>query len=112
MPSPYGKASADEHARFVLERCRHLPREPGLADAGWPERGDEVTGSIGQRLVEGGADAGELLAPAHERGVEPAREGRGAFEDANEAVGGDWVRLPLQLERLDGLHLDRVTGEA
>ena len=108
MPFAVREAAPDEHVGVATERRGHLPREPRLPDPGWPERRDEVTRSVGQRLVEGRPDAGELVAAAHERRVEPALERRRALDDAEQTMRRDSVRLPFQLERLDRLDLDRV----
>ena len=49
--------------------------------------------------------------PADERSVEPPLEGRRAFDDPQEPVRGDRIRLPLERERCDRLDLDRAAGE-
>ncbi len=106
------KAAPDEHVGVVLERRRHFAREPRLADPGWPERRDEAARSGRQRLVESRPNTRELVAPADERRVEAALEGRRALYDAKQTMCGNGVRLPLQLERLDSLDFDRIPRQA
>ena len=113
-PLAVRETAPDEHVGVATERRRHLTCEPRLPDPGWPERRDETARSRCQRLVESRTDARELVAPTHERRVEPALERRRALDDAKQTMCGDGLRLPLGCERLDRLHFDGVPrqGEA
>ena len=106
-----GQAAAGEHVRLAVQVSCNLEGEPRLADAGRAEHRDEPAAPSQNRLVESAPYSGELLAAADQRRIEPPLEGRRSFENAQQPVRSDRVGLPLERERLDRFHLERVAGE-
>ena len=62
-------------------------------------------------MVEGALELGELVLAADERRVETACDELRALDEPDEAERRDRLRLPLGVERLERLGLDRVAHE-
>ena len=106
-----GQTAAAEHARRPLGVVDELLHEPRLPHPGLAEHCDEPRRASRHDILEGAPEAGELLGPADERTPGAAR-GPWVGVDGEQPVGGDALRLALQLERLDLLDLDRVTDQS
>ena len=50
IPSPYGRHRPDEDGRFVADARQQLIGQPGLADSGRADDGDEPAGAVSARL--------------------------------------------------------------
>ena len=109
--SSVGQTAAAEHARRPLGVVDELLHEPRLPHPGLAQHCDEPRRASRHDILEGAPEAGELLGPADERTPGAAR-GPWVGVDGEQPVGGDALRLALQLERLDLLDLDRVTYQS
>lgn len=80
-------APAAERVRLARRPREELVDETGLAEPGVAEHGHEPTASLVLSAQEAAVKDRELLRPAHQRGVEEARESLGAV--GTDAQGGD-----------------------
>ena len=69
-----GHATANEHACLVAQLGDELVHEPGLADPGGPENGEQVAGALGDRTSKGLIEQHQLAVSADQRRVESACE--------------------------------------
>ena len=104
-PLPVREAAAVDDPR--LDRGQELRRQPRLADTRIADHRDELATPLGPHPRPRFPDERELaLAPDKERPMPPLD-----LAHAQEPVGGNGLRLALQHERLDRLHLDRLANE-
>ncbi len=106
------QAAAPQHAGLRSRTGEELLHQPRLPDARRTEEGEQVRGPFAHRVVEGAFEQLMLLRPPDHRRVEMTCVPFRSLEHAHEAVGSDALRLALQLERFDGLDLDRVLDQA
>src|SRR5205085_3743603 len=105
------EAVPGERLRALAQRLGQLQHEPRLADPGRADQRDEAAAPIGQNALELLVQQLELAFAAHERGIEPAEEGRRVLRGLDEAIRRHALGLPLELERFDRLGLDGVADE-
>ena len=105
-PLAVGQAAAADDRR--LDRGEELGRQPRLADTGIPDHGHELAPSLLEGALPGCLQALQLARPADEGHLVPALR---RFVDRDEPMCRNRLCLPLQLERLDRLGLDRVADE-
>ncbi|MBA2641329.1 MAG: hypothetical protein H0U82_00190 [Actinobacteria bacterium] len=97
--------------RPVRDGSQELVVQPGLADSGIADDGDELAAPFGESVLERRCERRELIRAADHRGILAALPAFSGLRDRDEPVGGDWLRLPFELERLDRLYLDRISNE-
>jgi hypothetical protein len=96
-----------QDGRLAVSAGNERLDEPGLAQAGLAEHGDDLAGVRGDGVVERGIDDRELDLASDHRPVKPARDADLSAHGV-QLVRRDGLRLALQRERLDGFDLDRV----
>src|SRR5207248_1818451 len=108
---PVGEALASQDGRFVADLCDQLVEKTRLADSGYPEDREEMTGPVGRRPLEGSAEGGELVLAVDQRRVEPPDEGRRPLDDREEPPRRNRLRFPLEREIFNRLDERRIADE-
>ncbi len=95
----------------MADPVEELVHQPRLADTGGPEQREQVGGPLVPRALECATEQLQLLrATDHRRVQVPLVAGRTA-RDLPQPVGGDGLRLALQLERFHRFDFHRVAHE-
>ena len=106
IPTPYGQAAAADDPR--LDRGQRLRRQPRLAETRVADDRDQLAALLRQRPPPGLAEQRQLALAADEHRVVPPLGRRARTEQPE---GGHRLALPLQHQRLDRLHVDRVADQ-
>jgi hypothetical protein len=109
---PVGQAPTPQELRPVADAGHELADQPGLADAGGPEHGEEVARRVRIGRLEGLEELSELALAADHRRVQAAGDRPDHLAHAEQAEGADGLRLALRLERRGLLGLDRIADQA
>src|SRR5581483_11337244 len=79
-----------------------------LAHPCGPEHGDELSTRSARGTLQGVEENPELPGSADHRGVQPTRDSLVGSAHAEQAEGRNALGLALELQRFDGLDLDRI----
>ena len=107
---PIGQATAGQHPG--VDAAQELSGQPGLADAGHAQDGDQAAGALLRDVREGFTEHPQLPAPAHQRRTGTTRPRVGLVADLQQPVGGHRLALALQPKRLEWLCGHRVLHQA
>ncbi|HEY7208343.1 MAG TPA: hypothetical protein VH416_08875 [Gaiellaceae bacterium] len=107
-PLAIRQTTSAHHPR--LQPGKKLGGQPRLPDPGVPEDRKQPAGALTQRLVEDGPQLLQLgLAPNHRRRTSMFRR---RATQRQKFPGSHRLRLPFQLQRPDGRHVDRALDES
>ena len=112
MPSPYERQRPRSTRAVAPDPARNSCTSRDFPTPAGPRSVNRCEVRSRHRAVERAFEELVLLRPPDHRRVEVPRVPFRGLEHAHEAVGGDGFRLALQLERFDGLDLDRVLDQA
>src|SRR5581483_2066831 len=105
-----GKTSPSHDARARADPRDQLGSEPGLADAGLAGDRDEPARAVRDDALELALEDLQLLLAPRERRRRPARD-ESHLARSEQPVGRDRLGLPLDLQRLDALGVDRAMDQ-
>ena len=108
-PLPVGQAATGEQR--CVDAVLELSNEPRLPDPGGSEQRELVGNSLGDGMVVGALELGELVFPADQGRVESARDELRALDEPDEPERCDRFRLPLGVQWIGRLRLDCVSNE-
>ena len=108
-PLPVGQAATGEQR--CVDAVLELSNEPRLPDPGGSEQRELVGNSLGDGMVVGALELGELVFPADQGRVESARDELRALDETDEPERCDRFRLPLGVQWIGRLRLDCVSNE-
>jgi hypothetical protein len=111
-PLAVGQAPTPQDGRAGRGTAQELEHEPRLPHAGRAEEREQVRGPLADGAVECTLHEVELVLASNHRRVEMPRVALAGLSDRREPEGRDGLGLALQVERGDGLGLDRVPDEA
>ena len=104
------RKAASSHDQDVVERGKELRRQPGLADAGRSEDGEELTRALRRRPLPHARQLAQLPRAAdHRPGGVPSESLRSV--DRLQAVGNNRLGLALQQPRLEHVYGCCVTRQ-
>jgi hypothetical protein len=106
------QAAADQHRRTVPEPAGRLQDQPGLADPGAAEHGQQVQGGLGGGPLVRPLEQLQLRGSAHERGVVAAGAAGRPGTHRQQPVGRLAGLAPWQGQDLGRLDLDGVADQA
>ena len=106
-----GEAAAAKDVGSLPDTLEEVGDEARLADAGRTEEREELTGAIGDRILEGAPETLPFPLAAHERRGEVACDRQRVTEDVEEPICVDRRGLSLQLQRRERLDDDRIADE-
>ena len=95
-PLPVGQAATGEQR--CVDAVLELSNEPRLPDPGGSEQRELVGNSLGDGMVVGALELGELVFPADQGRVESARDELRALDETDEPERCDRFRLPLGVQ--------------
>ena len=110
-PVAVREAAAAEHGRALPREAGELLGEPRLAHPGRSDERDRLAAAVAAGEIEGVAEEPRLVLAPDQRRLAAARDRVVGVTHAEEPVRRNTLGLALQLQRLDGLDLDRVPDE-
>ena len=108
---PVREAAAAKDVGSLPDTLEEVGDEARLADAGRTEEREELTGAIGDRILEGAPETLPFPLAAHERRGEVACDRQRVTDDVDEPICVDRRGLSLQLQRRERLDDDRIADE-
>ena len=105
------QAAGAQNVGGLVRAREELRDEPGLTGAGGSQQREQVAGARRHNSLEVGQEPVPLTHPSDERRVEMPRERIRRQVHSKQLESRDPLALPLELQRLDGLHRHGIPHE-